>query len=86
MAEGRPPARRADVIVIGAGIAGASVAAELAPRRRVLLLDMEGGYGIQTAPALARLAAAQVLGEPVPADIAAEGVSARDLSPARLVG
>ncbi len=44
----------------------------------------QGGYGIQTAPALARLAAALLLGEPVPADIAAEGVAARDLSPARL--
>jgi D-arginine dehydrogenase len=49
-------------------------------------LAAQGGCGIQTAPPLARLAAAQVLGEPVPADIAAEGASARDLSPARLVG
>jgi D-arginine dehydrogenase len=44
----------------------------------------QGGYGIQTAPALARLASALVLGEPIPADIAAEGVAAADLSPARL--
>jgi len=46
----------------------------------------QGGYGIQTAPALARLAAALVLGEPVPADVAAEGVSPPDVSPARLPG
>ena len=43
----------------------------------------QGGYGIQTAPALARLAAALLRGEPVPADIAAEGVSAAAVSPAR---
>jgi D-arginine dehydrogenase len=46
----------------------------------------QGGYGIQTAPALSRLAAALVRGEPVPADIAAEGVSPADLSPERLAG
>jgi D-arginine dehydrogenase len=43
----------------------------------------QGGYGIQTAPALARLAAALVLGEPVPSDIATEDVSESDLSPER---
>ncbi len=46
----------------------------------------QGGYGIQTAPALSRLAAALVLGEPVPADIAAQGVSAAQLAPDRLAG
>jgi D-arginine dehydrogenase len=44
----------------------------------------QGGFGIQTAPALARLAAALVLGDAVPEDIAAEGVSARDVAPGRL--
>ncbi|HEY6106598.1 MAG TPA: FAD-dependent oxidoreductase [Anaeromyxobacteraceae bacterium] len=44
----------------------------------------QGGYGIQTAPALSRLAAALALGEPVPADLAAEGVSAAQLAPGRL--
>ncbi|WP_235911556.1 NAD(P)/FAD-dependent oxidoreductase [Mesorhizobium xinjiangense] len=44
----------------------------------------QGGYGIQTAPALARLAAALVREQPVPRDIADEGVDAVDLSPARL--
>jgi D-arginine dehydrogenase len=44
----------------------------------------QGGYGIQTAPALSRTAAALVLGNPVPAALAAHGVIAEDLSPARL--
>lgn len=44
----------------------------------------QGGYGIQTAPAMARLAAALVLGKGVPADIADEGVDVSDLAPTRL--
>ncbi|MGB6307312.1 MAG: hypothetical protein WBF89_05910, partial [Steroidobacteraceae bacterium] len=44
----------------------------------------QGGYGIQTAPALARLAAAQITGNAMPAQLAAEGVDAGALSPARL--
>lgn len=44
----------------------------------------QGGYGIQMAPALARAAASLLLGRPLPADIAAQGVTAEDLSPARL--
>jgi len=44
----------------------------------------QGGYGIQMAPALARAAAALVLGQALPADIAAQGVTAEALSPARL--
>ncbi len=43
----------------------------------------QGGYGIQMAPALARTAAALLLGRPLPADIAAQGVRAEDLSPSR---
>jgi len=43
----------------------------------------QGGYGIQTAPAMARYAAALLRGAPVPADIAAEGIEADSLSPAR---
>ena len=34
-----------DIVVIGAGIAGASIAAELAPSARVLLLEMESQPG-----------------------------------------
>ncbi len=44
----------------------------------------QGGYGIQTAPALGRLAAALVRGRAVPDDIAAQGVTAAALSPSRL--
>lgn len=43
----------------------------------------QGGYGIQTAPSLGRLAAALVVGEGVPADLAALGVSEPALGPAR---
>jgi D-arginine dehydrogenase len=43
----------------------------------------QGGYGIQMAPALARAAAALLLGQGLPADIAAQGVCACELSPAR---
>jgi D-arginine dehydrogenase len=44
----------------------------------------QGGYGIQTAPALSRAAAALLLDEPVPADLSALGLNGQDLSPARL--
>jgi len=43
----------------------------------------QGGYGIQTAPAAARLAAALARGEDVPPELAAEGVTAAAVSPAR---
>jgi D-arginine dehydrogenase len=43
----------------------------------------QGGYGIQTSPALGRLAAALVLGDPVPADIAAEGLQLPEIDPSR---
>jgi D-arginine dehydrogenase len=45
----------------------------------------QGGYGLQMAPALARLAAAVIGGEPVPADLVALGVDAAALSPVRLL-
>ena len=44
----------------------------------------QGGYGIQTAPAMARLAASLVLGRGMPDDVAAEGVEAARLAPGRL--
>jgi D-arginine dehydrogenase len=44
----------------------------------------QGGYGIQTAPALSRFAAARLLGRDVPADLADLGLEAAALSPARL--
>jgi D-arginine dehydrogenase len=43
----------------------------------------QGGYGIQSAPAMARAAASLVKNESLPADILAEGLQAKDLSPAR---
>ncbi|WP_121063470.1 NAD(P)/FAD-dependent oxidoreductase [Chachezhania antarctica] len=49
-----------------------------------LWLAGQGGYGIQTAPALSRFAAALATGAPTPEDIAAQGLSPDDLSPLRL--
>lgn len=49
----------------------------------IFWLAGQGGYGIQTAPAMARAAAALVRGEAIPADIAAEGVRAEALAPGR---
>jgi D-arginine dehydrogenase len=43
----------------------------------------QGGYGIMTSPAMGRIAAALAQRKVMPADIAARGVSAADLSPAR---
>jgi D-arginine dehydrogenase len=43
----------------------------------------QGGYGIQTAPAMAALAAALVIGAPVPATLTDFGVDARALRPGR---
>nr|WP_315491559.1 FAD-binding oxidoreductase [uncultured Rhodoferax sp.] len=43
----------------------------------------QGGYGIQTAPAMGELAAALVRGLPVPAAMAALGVRQEDVSPGR---
>jgi len=51
---------------------------------RFFWLAGQGGYGIQTAAAAGRLAAALALGEPLPGDIAELGVSEAALSPARL--
>jgi D-arginine dehydrogenase len=44
----------------------------------------QGGYGIQSAPALSRAAAADILHQPLPDDIAAHGLRMADLAPARL--
>lgn len=46
----------------------------------------QGGYGIQTTPALGRAAAALACGEPLPDDLLAQGVSAAALAPGRLRG
>ncbi len=44
----------------------------------------QGGYGIQTSPALSRLAAALIRDEPMPHDLVEFGVRLEDLSPSRL--
>jgi D-arginine dehydrogenase len=46
-------------------------------------LSGQGGYGIQTAPALSRTAAALVLGKPLPADLTAQGLDVAKMSPER---
>jgi D-arginine dehydrogenase len=43
----------------------------------------QGGYGFQTAPAMARLAAALVAGKGIPLEIQEQGITADQLSPAR---
>jgi D-arginine dehydrogenase len=43
----------------------------------------QGGHGIQTSPAVARMAAALFVGEPVPADIIDLGIDASTLAPTR---
>lgn len=47
-------------------------------------LAAQGGYGIQSAPGAALLAASQLLGQPLPDILAREGVRIEALSPARL--
>ncbi|MCO5099404.1 MAG: FAD-binding oxidoreductase [Burkholderiaceae bacterium] len=44
----------------------------------------QGGYGIQTAPALSLVAAALARRQPMPADVVAEGIAEAALSPRRL--
>lgn len=46
----------------------------------------QGGYGITTSDAMARIAAQQLLGSPLPAEIIDKGVDVREISPNRLVG
>jgi len=49
-----------------------------------LWLAGQGGYGIKTSPAMARIAAALALGETMPADLSAQGLGYADLAPERL--
>ncbi len=44
----------------------------------------QGGDGIQTSPALSRLACSLAINEPVPDDLAADGLTGKTLSPERL--
>jgi len=52
-------------------------------REGLVWLAAQGGYGIQIAPALARACRALLAGEGIPADLAALGLAADDLSPRR---
>ncbi|MFN3565725.1 MAG: NAD(P)/FAD-dependent oxidoreductase [Burkholderiaceae bacterium] len=65
-------------------VADKTIVAGFDPRQRGFFwLAGQGGYGIQTAPAAGRIAAALARGEPLPADVQALGVDARDLAPDR---
>jgi D-arginine dehydrogenase len=57
-----------------------------AQRRGFFWLAGQGGYGIQTAPAMGMIAAALVLRRELPAPVRDQGVEAAALSPARLCG
>jgi D-arginine dehydrogenase len=46
----------------------------------------QGGYGLQTAPAMAEIAEALILGQPWPAGLAQLGVQPEHVTPARLFG
>lgn len=46
----------------------------------------QGGYGIQSAPALSRFAAAHIVGAEIPQDILTEGLDPATLAPGRLKG
>lgn len=46
----------------------------------------QGGYGIQTAPAMGEACAALLLGQALPVSVSAEGITADALSPQRLAG
>ncbi|MEM9009859.1 MAG: FAD-dependent oxidoreductase [Pseudomonadota bacterium] len=46
----------------------------------------QGGYGIQSAPAAGRVAAALALGRDLPADVVDQGLETATISPARLAG
>ena len=47
------------------------------------LLAGQGGYGIQTSPALSQLAVALITGAPIPAELSDQGIEPMDLSPSR---
>jgi D-arginine dehydrogenase len=49
-------------------------------------LAAQGGYGVQTAPAAGRVAAALALGEPLPEDVKGLGLRVEQLSPTRFRG
>ena len=60
---------------------GAPVVGHDRAREGLFWFAGQGGYGIQLAPALARLGTALLRGTPVPADLAAQGVDPAALAP-----
>lgn len=64
---------------------GVPVAGFLDSENSFFLLAGQGGYGIQTCPALSRLAASVITGNKIPDDIQAEGISGQQLCPLRLL-
>ena len=60
------------------------VAGWAADHPRFLWLAGQGGYGLQTAPAMARLAASVALGCPIPESLREAGVAPDALAPERL--
>lgn len=62
---------------------GVPVAGHAADAPGFFWLAGQGGYGIHTAPGLARVAAALVQGQPAPADAAEAGLDTRALDPGR---
>jgi D-arginine dehydrogenase len=76
----------ADILIVGAGMAGASVAAHVGydpGSSGFFWLVGQGGYGIQTAPALSLVAASLIVAASIPPSIAAFGVTAKSLSALR---
>lgn len=64
---------------------GVPVAGFSDEEKSFFVLAGQGGYGIQTCPALSRLAATIVTGKPVPGDISDQGLKVSELSPERLM-
>jgi D-arginine dehydrogenase len=65
-------------------VADKTIVAGFAPEAEGFFwLAGQGGYGIQTAPAMGRVAAALATGQDLPADISARGITAAMLSPHR---
>jgi D-arginine dehydrogenase len=65
-------------------VADKTLVAGMAPRAPGFVWAAgQGGYGIQTSPAMGRIVAALATGRTIPSDIADQGVTAAALDPAR---
>lgn len=63
---------------------GTTVVGESASAPGFIWLAAQGGYGIQTSAAMARVAAATIRGEPIESGLAERGITFATLGPARL--